>query len=407
MKRHRLGVVGAGQLGQMMHQAAVSHGIRMHFLAEHDGDPAVQVCPSYEFGSPQSAAELGRFAASCDVVTFEHEVVDLESVAVLERAGVVFRPSSTVMSSVADKIAMRRAVEEAGLPVPPWRIATDLGQLDAALGAWPHAVLKLSRGGYDGRGVFMVHSLSEGHAVGEQLLTGTTVLLVEPLLAFTLEAAVVVARRPNGDCVVYDPVRTMQIDGQCRQVVVPSGMPPGLDEQARVIAVQAAEALDVVGLLAVELFLVDGGLVVNELAVRPHNTAHHTIEACTTSQFDNHVRAVLDMPLGATGLTCVAAAMVNVIVDADGRDPADHLDAALALDPGAHVHLYGKTARPNRKVGHVTVCDDDADRAAARAWRVVAALHGDVPIELQIQRQIERQIKRQIERQVKRQEGIG
>jgi 5-(carboxyamino)imidazole ribonucleotide synthase len=383
MMGHRLGVVGAGQLGQMIHQAAISLGVRIRFLAERDDDPAAQVCPSYELGSPMSADRLARFAAACDVVTFEHEVVDLEALAVMERGGVVLRPSSAVLSSVADKIAMRHAVEAAELPVPPWCRAGDLDQLDEALARWPHAVLKLSRGGYDGRGVFMVRSAQEGHSVGAQLLDGTTVLLVEPLLGFSLEAAVVVARRPNGECVVYDPVRTMQIDGQCRQVVVPSGMPPDLVEQARAIAIQAAEALDVVGLLAVELFLVDGELVVNELAVRPHNTAHHTIEACVTSQFDNHVRAVLDLPLGATDLTCASAAMVNVIVRADGDDPADHLAAALALDPAAHIHLYGKFARPNRKVGHVTVCDDDEERAVARAWRVVAALHGDVPIERQ------------------------
>lgn len=382
MTRPVLGVVGAGQLGRMMHQAAISLGVRLRFLADRGDDSAVQMAPAWELGSAVSASDVRRFAAMCDVITFEHEVVDLEGLAVLEAEGTVLRPSPAALRAVADKLTMRGAVECAGLPVPPWRAATDVAGLDAALDEWPSAVLKLSRGGYDGRGVFMVDDAAAGRALGRTLLDDGHRLLVEPRLAFTSEAAVIVARRPGGDCVTYDPVRTVQIDGQCRQVVAPAGLPVELASEARTIAVRAAEALGAVGLLAVELFVVDGRFVVNELAVRPHNTGHHTIDACVTSQFENHVRAVLDLPLGDTALHCRAAAMVNVIGNAAGDDPLDHLSDALAVDVAARIHLYGKHARADRKVGHVTVCGDDEADVTRRAWRVVAALRGDVPEEM-------------------------
>ncbi len=373
-----VGVVGAGQLGRMLHQAAIGLGVRLRFLGEREDDPAIEVAPAWELGSAHSAADLARFAEGCDVLTFEHELVDVEAIRALERAGRVVHPSANVLAAVADKLAMRRAVEAAGMPVPAWRQVTTAGELAAAVAAWPACVIKLGRGGYDGRGVFLVTADDDGLAIGTPLLDAGVPLLVEPLLAFDAELAVVVARRPNGDAVAYDPVATTQVDGQCRQVVAPAGIDPGLADEARSIALELAAALDVVGLLAVELFDVDGRLLVNELAVRPHNTAHHTIDACVTSQFEQHLRAVLDLPLGATDLH-TPAAMVNVIGAADGADPRAHLAAGLAADRGARVHLYGKEARPNRKVGHVTVLDDDVEPAARRAWAIVAALRGDVP----------------------------
>lgn len=385
MSTHQtLGVVGAGQLGRMLHQAAVTHviglGTTLRFLAERTDDPAVQVAPSYEIGAAMSADDLARFAKGCDVVTFEHEVVDLEAIRSLERAGAIVRPSATALGVVADKVAMRRAVQGAGLPVPGWCQVSDSDALGDALARWPHVVLKPSRGGYDGRGVFITRTHDEAREIGRELLQGGAILLVEPLVEFAMEAAIIVARRPGGSAVVYDPVRTVQVDGQCREVIVPSGMSAAMVERCHDIALRAADALDVVGLLAVELFVLpDDQVVVNELAVRPHNTGHHSIDACTTSQFENHLRAVLDLPLGDPALRAPAAAMVNVVGNAAGDDPGDFLADALALDPGARIHLYGKSARPNRKIGHVTVCDDDPSVALRRAWAVVAALHGDVP----------------------------
>ena len=380
-----VGVVGAGQLGRMLHQAAVSNLIgsacAVRFLAERADDPAAQVSASIELGSAASAADLVRFASGCDVMTFEHELVDLAGVRACEATGCAVRPGADVLAVVADKVAMRRAVVGVGLPSPAWTAAVDADGLDRAIEAMGgRVVLKPSRGGYDGRGVFVPSTAADAQETGRRLLAAGAEVLVETFVPFVAEAAVVVARRPSGASVAYDPVRTVQIDGQCREVRAPSGLGADVDARCRTIALDAAAALGVVGLLAVELFVLgDGAVLVNELAVRPHNSAHHTIDACVTSQFEQHLRAVLDLPLGDPSLRSPAAVMVNVIGGTAGDDPSMHLAEALAIDPSARVHLYGKAVRPDRKVGHVTVCDQDVDRAAARAWAVVAALRGDVP----------------------------
>lgn len=358
----------------MLHQAAIGPGLRLRFLAASAGDCAVAVHPDHDLGSALDASALTAFAATVDVVTFEHEVVDLEALDRLAAGAAILRPGPQAMRAVADKLDMRAAVAAAGLPIPPWRRADTVDDVIEAVGDWPDAVLKLSRGGYDGRGVFMVSGVDEARAVAAEVLSAGTPLLVEPRLAFDAEAAVIVARRPGGEMVVYDPVATTQVDGQCRQVVAPSGLGDVIDHQARSMGRAVAEALDIVGLVAVEFFVVDGELSVNELAVRPHNTGHHGIDACVTSQFENHLRAVADLPLGDPTLRSPAA-MVNVIGAGD-TDPRLRLAAAMAVDSGARIHLYGKGPRHDRKLGHVTVCDADVERAAERAWRVVAALGG-------------------------------
>lgn len=372
-----IGVVGAGQLGRMMHQAAIPLGIDLWFMGNALDDSAAQVSQHTRVGSAMSPDDLASFADACPVVTFEHEVVHLEALAELS-ARTAFRPGHRALSAVADKIAMRSALADADLPIPDWQRADTAAEVLAALERWPDAVIKLSRGGYDGRGVFMVDDRQTGARLAEELTATGTPLLIEPRLDFDMELAVIVARRPGGEAVTYDPVATVQVDGQCRQVVAPAGVSADLVEEAQTIGARVAEALDVVGLVAVELFVVGGEVSINELAVRPHNTGHHTIDAAITSQFENHVRAVADIPLGDPSLH-TPAVMVNVIGNEAGDDPQAHLAAGLAADAGAHIHLYGKEARPNRKVGHVTVCDDDVNRGAARAWRVVEALRGDVP----------------------------
>jgi 5-(carboxyamino)imidazole ribonucleotide synthase len=367
-----IGVVGAGQLARMTHQAAIPLGLELRFLADRSSDPAAAVAPGWQLGSAMDPAALASLATDCDVVTFDHEVVDLDALDDLERTGAVLRPSASVLRIVADKAEMRKALADAGLPLPPFETVTDREGLEAVIARWDEVVVKRARGGYDGRGVFVAGDRGEARTIAEPLLAAGERLVVEPFLALETELAVVAARRPGGDTVVYDPVTTVQVDGMCRRVVAPA-----LDDRldtARELAVRIASELGVVGLLAVELFSVAGSLLVNELAVRPHNTGHHTIEAAVTSQFENHVRAVADLPLGSTSPTCTAAAMVNVVGGPDGRDPRDLLSGALALDAGAHVHLYGKEPRPDRKLGHVTVCDDDRDRAVERAERVARAL---------------------------------
>jgi len=380
--RIQLGVVGAGQLGRMLHQAAIGLGVEILFMADGQSDPAAQVSPNVQIGSAMSAEDLATMATSCDVVSFEHEVVNLEAIARLAEGGAVFRPGSHALGVVADKIGMRTAVEAAGLPVPPWRVIETTAAAVAAMAEWSEVVLKVSRGGYDGRGVFVAEEPDHAVTLASELLSGGARLLAEPRLAFDAELAVVVARRPGGDAVVYDPVTTVQIDGQCRQVSAPATVPASTAADAVEMARSVAEAIDAVGLVAVELFFVGGRLLINELAVRPHNTGHHTIDAAVTSQFENHIRAVLDLPLGAATLR-TPATMVNVVGNAAGDDPRDTLAAAAAADPGAHIHLYGKSPRPDRKIGHVTVCDDDPARASVRAWRVVAALRGDVPARIE------------------------
>jgi 5-(carboxyamino)imidazole ribonucleotide synthase len=379
--RHRpvLGVVGAGQLGRMMLQDAISLAVPLRFMAASDEDPAVVVGGSFDIGSAMHDVDLGRFAATCDVMTFEHEVVDLEGLEDIERGGAVVRPSASALRVVADKLGMRRAVEWADLPVPEWKQAKTVADLMEIVDAWPQCVVKLSRGGYDGRGVFVVDGPAEMEDLAEKLVRKRVPLLVEPLLDFDRELAVIVARRPGGEAVVYDPVETRQIDGQCRQVDAPA--PVALDHAARVreIGLQVAESIGVVGLVAVELFEVGDELLINELAVRPHNTGHHSIDACVTSQFENHIRAVLDLPLGNASLTVPAAVMVNVVGDADATDPRDRLADAMAVDAGARIHLYEKESRPGRKIGHVTVTGTDHAELADRAWSVVEALGGDIP----------------------------
>jgi len=365
----------------MMHQAGISLGVPMRFLAADEQDSAVQVAPDWEMGSAMSDVDLRRFSASCDVVTFEHEVVDLEGLEDLERSGVVFRPSSRSLRVVADKLGMRRAVGWSGLPVPPWRQVKTREELDEALSEWPRAVLKPARGGYDGRGVFVVDDPSEGRELGERLLGRRVPLLVEPVIDFDSEVAVIVARRLGGEMVVYDPVTTLQVDGQCRQVTAPTGLPEAVVEDIKSIGARVADSIEVVGLVAVEIFVVGADLLVNELAVRPHNSGHHSIEGCVTSQFENHIRAVLDLPLGVPDLVAPGVAMVNVI--GTGVEPRTRLSDALAQDSGARIHLYGKEPRIDRKIGHVTVCASEVEEAVGRAWAVVEALGGQVPEEVE------------------------
>ncbi len=374
-----IGVVGAGQLARMMHQAAIGLGLPMTYLAQTAEDPAAAVSGRYSIGSAMMDTDLGAFAKACDVMTFDHEVVDIEGLADIERGGAVIRPPVKALSVVADKLGMRRAVEWSGLPVPPWRRVRSVGEAQDVFGEWGPLVLKPARGGYDGRGVFPVDDPADLTAIVPKLTARSPSLLAEPLLDIDREVAAFVVRGADGAIVVYDPVATIQVDGQCRQVVAPAPLPEQLADESRRMAVTAAESIGAVGVMAMELFVVEGRLVVNELAVRPHNSGHHSIDACVTSQFENHLRAVAGLPLGDPSLRTPHAVMVNLIGSGDPVEPGERLAGALAVDPEVRVHLYGKEPRPNRKIGHVTVNDSDPNRAADRAWAAIRALGGDVP----------------------------
>ncbi|MBF6599996.1 MAG: 5-(carboxyamino)imidazole ribonucleotide synthase [Dehalococcoidia bacterium] len=360
-----VGIVGAGQLARMLYQAAIPLAIPIRLLAASETDSAARVAHDAATGAPDSIEALRGFAATCDVVTFETELVEPDQLHALEAAGVVLRPSAATLTVAVDKREQRAAMRRVGAPVPLHQEARTMRAVTefAASSGWP-VVLKTTRGGYDGRGVWIVGDEDEARAVVEGL-TGRP-LLVEEYCDIDAEFAVQVARRPGGEMVIYPAVDTVQRDGVFRESLAPSSLDASRTSHAARIATAIASEIDCVGMMAVEFFVAGGRLLTNELAVRPHNTAHYTIEGCVTSQFENHLRAVCDLPLGSTALTAPAVATVNVIGPDDGSDPATSLAGMLGVE-SAHVHLYGKAARPGRKLGHVTVCADSGDEAMARA----------------------------------------
>lgn len=371
-----VGIVGSGQLARMTYQAGISLGVPVRVLADRPEEAAAAVAADLSFGRADSAEDLVAFAGTCGVLTFDHELVDLVTLRELERSGMAVRPGPGTLECAVDKGVARRRFAAAGLPVPAFTEAAGPAGVEAFAAAhgWP-VVLKATRGGYDGRGVWVAEDPAGAARVLDDARRAGVRLLVEEHVPIERELAVMVARRPAGEAVVYPVVETVQVDGLCREVRLHAGVEPAVAEAARALGLQVAKELDATGVLAVELFEVGGGLVVNEIAARPHNSGHWTIEGAVTSQFENHLRAVLDLPLGLTDPVAPAVAMVNVVGPETGSDPAAGLARALAV-PGAHVHLYAKTARPGRKLGHVTVVGDDPDEVAGRAWAAATALVG-------------------------------
>jgi 5-(carboxyamino)imidazole ribonucleotide synthase len=362
-----VGMVGGGQLARMTHQAAISLGQSLRVLSESPDDSAALVAADVRIGSHTDLAALREFAKGCDALTFDHEHVPTEHIEALEAEGVKVFPGSKALVFAQDKGMMRERLADLGAPVPRWGRVTSAEDItNFAGGTWP-VVAKATRGGYDGRGVWMLQSAEEA---AELVATGTS-LIVEERVPLRRELAALVARSPFGQVAAYPVVETVQRDGICVEVLAPA---PGLDESlaldAQQLAIDLATELGVIGLLAVELFETDAGIVVNELAMRPHNSGHWTIEGARTSQFEQHVRAVLDYPMGSTALTAPVVVMANVLGGADGGISLDErLHHLFATDPGARVHLYGKQVRPGRKIGHVTVLGDDLTSVRARAAR--------------------------------------
>ena len=364
----------------MAGEAASALGLSMAVLAAHPDDAACEVAAEVMVGSPFVADDLRAFAARCDVLTFDHEQVDLEIVAELAAEGAVVRPGADTLELAVDKARMRTVLDEAGVPVPAYLVVDEgPGAIDAverfATGhGWP-VMIKAARGGYDGKGVWPVADRSEAARV----LAGVPgQIVVEELLPLQAELAVVVARRPSGASAAWPAVETAQVGGVCREVLVPGRIDAAVLDAASALGQKVAEIAGGVGVMAVELFWSGGRLLVNEIATRPHNSGHWTMEGAVTSQFENHVRAVLDLPLGSTAAQHPQVASVNVFGGPDGADPADLLARGLVVE-GAHVHLYGKEARPGRKLGHVTVCGDDAEVVRSQAWSAAIALGTPVP----------------------------
>ena len=352
----------------------------MAVLAERPDDAACQVAAEVMLGSPFVAADLRAFTDRCDVVTFDHEQVDLDIVAALSAEGAVLRPGAETLGLAVDKAHMRSVLDGAGVPVPSYLVVDDGPEAATAVAAfaeahgWP-VMLKAARGGYDGKGVWPAADRAEAEAV---LARVTGRVVVEELLAIDAELAVMVARRPSGASAAWPAVETAQIGGVCREVLVPGRLAPEILEAASALGEKVAEIAGAVGAMAVELFWTGGRLLVNEVATRPHNSGHWTMEGAVTSQFENHLRAVLDLPLGSTAPQHAQVASVNVFGGPAGEDPGSLLARGLAVE-GAHVHLYGKGARPGRKLGHVTVCGEDPEVVRTRAWSAALALGTPVP----------------------------
>jgi len=369
-----VGIVGAGQLARMIYQAAIPLGIDLRILAERADDAAALIASQMTIGDPDSPADLVAFARDCDVVTFDHELVNALALQTLEASGQLVRPSANTVSFAQDKQRQRELFAHHHLPEPAFRAITSVPEIVQFADdyGWP-VVAKARRGGYDGRGVWVLHDASEARALIPALIEAGTELLVETWVAIDRELAVVIARRPTGEAIAYPVVETIQRDGICREVIAPAAIAPDLAAAAQQLAGAVGEAVGVVGVMALELFLAGDELSINEIAARPHNAGHFTIEGCRTSQFEQHLRAILDWPLGAVELTSDAVAMVNILGDANGGDPMQSLTAALA-DPGVHVHLYGKAARPGRKLGHVTVLARSIADARSRAHTAASRL---------------------------------
>ncbi|MBV9577159.1 MAG: 5-(carboxyamino)imidazole ribonucleotide synthase [Chloroflexi bacterium] len=373
-----LGILGGGQLGRMTLQAASRLGIDVVIAERFADSPAARltsqslVFPN-GWDDPRQLDELARLTS---VVTLESEFVDWRVLEALDERGVPVRPTPACIGVVQDKLLQKQALARAELPVPAFsEIASPdhLRSVGDELG-WP-LMLKARRDGYDGRGNVVVHARDECESACQRLGWPERALYAEAFIDFERELASLVVRSLDGSTQQYPVVETIQDPGLhiCREVLAPADVSEGAVRQAASIARAAVEAVDGLGAFGVEMFLLtDGQVVVNELAPRPHNSAHYTIDACWSSQFDNHVRAVLGLPLGDTGLREPAAVMVNLL-----GTSSDPLDAAAALEaePGIFVHLYGKADnRPGRKMGHVTAVGstllDARERATSAAGRV-------------------------------------
>lgn len=361
-----LGIIGAGQLAQMTLAPAAALGVHLQILAADSGDSAAQFFPS-TIGDYKDLNHLIEFASKCDVITFEHELVPNGHIRRLEELGHTVRPSSGALLHAQDKAHMRKSFASINLPQPRWKVVTASSEIDS----YP-VILKAISGGYDGRGVRMVANEIEAQSA----LTQWGSALAEELIDFDRELSIMIARSPHDQVSTWVVTETVQHEGICTETISPA---PGLSDAtafaAQQIAMAIAQHIGLVGVMAVELFDVGGTLLINEIALRPHNSGHWSIEGATTSQFEQHIRAVLDLPLGSTALLAEWTVMGNVLGGAKGDlfRPYLHL---FARDPELKVHNYGKEVRPGRKVGHVTVTGSNLEQLRERVHHAVDYMSG-------------------------------
>jgi 5-(carboxyamino)imidazole ribonucleotide synthase len=357
----RVGVIGGGQLARMMIAPAVELGIDLRVLAEDEGMSAQLAATAV--GDYRDLGTVRAFVRDVDVVTFDHEHVPQEVLRVLVADGVQVHPGPDALQYAQDKLVMRARLTELGVPQPDWAAVHDAEELQRFVDDHNGgAVVKTPRGGYDGKGVRVVRSGAEAEDWFAGLADGDA-LLVEELVSFTRELAQQVARRPSGEIVAYPVVETVQRDGVCAEVIAPAPEAGSrLVEVAEQIGRTIAEGVGVTGMLAVELFETDDErILVNELAMRPHNSGHWSQDGAVTSQFEQHLRAVADLPLGRTEPRSPWTVMVNILGGPAEGALEDRFAQAMAEHPEAKIHTYGKAPRPGRKVGHVNVTGDDLD----------------------------------------------
>jgi len=361
-----VGVIGAGQLARMSIAPATALGVDLLLLAADSQDSGAQIT-NHTVGDYKDLETVRAFAKKCDVVTFEHELIPLSIVKALEADGVVVRPSSSAFVYSQDKAAMREKLSS--FPSPHWQIVTSADQVHD----FP-VIAKAISGGYDGRGVWKVSDAKELAA----LLQQTPKLLIEELVDFDYEIAVMVARSPHGQATTWAPTQTIQEDGICTMTISPAPhLSVALSERAQKLALDVAAAVGVVGVMAVELFVKGDELFINELAMRPHNSGHWTIDGSHTSQFEQHLRAVLDLPLGDPSMSAPLAVMGNVL----GGDKPDmyrpylHL---MARTPALKFHHYKKGVRPGRKIGHVTMVGENLVELTQEVQHALDYMSGEV-----------------------------
>ena len=361
-----VGIIGAGQLARMSVAPAAALGINLLLLAQNSNDSAAQIA-NHVVGDFRDLETVLEFAKRCDVVTFEHELIPLSVIRALEAAGVVVRPSSKAFIYSQDKAEMRQRL--LGFPAPKSSVVTSV----VGITEYP-LIAKAISGGYDGRGVWRIDSVQELRDVIDQVGT----VLIEELIEFDYEIAVMVARSPHGQATTWAPTQTVQVDGICTMSLTPA---PQLDSEmstkAQKLALDIAQELGVVGVMAVEIFVKGDQLFINELAMRPHNSGHWTIEGSVTSQFEQHLRAILDLPLGDPSMCAPTAVMGNILAtsEEDMYRPYLHL---MARNPRLKFHHYKKDVRPGRKIGHVNLLGDDVVELTQEVQHALDYMSGEI-----------------------------
>jgi 5-(carboxyamino)imidazole ribonucleotide synthase len=372
----------------MMAPAATALGFELRVLVEGEDVSAVSAVSSTPVGDYKDLQTLLDFAQGLDVMTFDHEHVPTDHLRALQDAGVNVQPGPDALVNAQDKLVMRAAIDRLELPNPAWASVPDVAAL-VSFGdetGWP-VVLKMPRGGYDGKGVRIVASAEEA-ADTTEWFDAMSPLLAEAKVEFTRELSALVARTPDGEARAWPVVHTIQVDGVCDEVIAPAlDIPVEVAAAAEDAALRIAGELGVTGVLAVELFETPGvgaGFLINELAMRPHNTGHWTQDGSVTSQFEQHLRAVLNLPLGATDVLGPVVVMKNFL-GGDNQDLFSAFPMALASEPAAKVHCYGKSVRPGRKIGHVNLVGSstaDVDSVRRRATMVASIIRdGRAPAE--------------------------